>query len=88
MTTIYKYPVPIQDCFTLDLPEGAKALSVQTQNGEPQIWATVNPAAPKQARKFRVLGTGHPFPDVDACKYVGTFQIHGGSLAFHLFEVA
>jgi hypothetical protein len=33
-----------------------------------------------------MYGTGHDMPD-DPGQYVGTFQMHGGALVFHLFEV-
>ncbi len=50
----------------------------------PFIWALVDTDAPEEARVFHVRGTGHP---ADALgRYVGTFQIDGGALVFHLFE--
>ena len=62
--TIYKYPVVVDDEFTIYLPEGAQVLSVDVQQDEPQMWVLVDPAAPKTKRTFRVIGTGHPIDDV------------------------
>ena len=85
---IYKYPVEVDDEFTVELPEGARVLSVDTQHGEPVMWAMVDPTAPTSKRAFRVIGTGHPIDDADELSFVGTFQLRGGSLIFHLFEKA
>lgn len=51
----------------------------------PCIWALVNPEAPKEIRKFRLFGTGHPFPD-EPLSHVGTFKMAHDKLVFHLFE--
>jgi len=85
MTTIYKYAVPVQDMFHLDLPRGAQCLHVDMQRGEPQLWALVEPANPRVRRQFTLVGTGHPAPTPDEAEYVGTFQMTNGLLVFHLF---
>lgn len=86
MRTIYKYPIPIIDDFTLDLPGGARILDVQIQDGKPCIWAIVDTELPPIRRWFRLAGTGHPLDKVHLI-HVGTFQLKGGALVFHLFEV-
>lgn len=85
MITIYKYPVG-PDSFNLQLPAGAKILTVQTQNEKPWMWALVNPDAAPETRYFKVRGTGHYCDGIDAANYIGTFQLHGGALVFHVFE--
>lgn len=87
MQTVYKYAVTMKDTFTLELPTDAQILSVQMQHGEPQMWALVDPDAPKRKRAFRIVGTGHPIPDVGLLRFVGTFQTSSGFMVFHLFEV-
>jgi len=88
MLTVYKYTVPVDDYFSLDLPRGAKILAVQEQHGEPQVWALVNPGNPTETRKFRLAGTGHPIKeDEGLLNYIGTFQLAGGSFIGHLFEL-
>lgn len=84
MKTIYKYPFSVTDEFSLTLPVGARVLCVQTQNDLPCLWAIVDPDAAKEERTFFVRGTGHPLGDVG--RYIGTFQMRGGSLVFHVFE--
>ena len=84
--TIYKYPVTVYDDFVVELPEGARVLTVDVQHGEPVMWAMVDPTAPTSKRHFRLIGTGHPIEDAAALTFIGTFQMRDGALVFHLFE--
>jgi hypothetical protein len=85
---VYKYPVPVADIFTLDLPAGAQVLSVGEQfSGQVMLWALVRPAAPTTKRHFRVVGTGHPIRAEDNLQFCGTFLLENGGLVFHLFQV-
>lgn len=87
MYTIYKYPFEINDEFTLEMPASAQILSVQIQRNQPVLWALVNMDKPKQLRKFRIYGTGHPIrQDRMSIVYIGTFQLYQGDLIFHLFD--
>jgi hypothetical protein len=83
---IWKFSVPLTDEFTISMPAGSRLLDVQTQNGEPQIWATCNPALPLVSRSFSLRGTGHDTNGAEGALYVGTFQLQGGALVFHLFD--
>ena len=87
MKTVYKYPVPVADAVRLNMPVGAKILTVQSQNDTPTLWALVDPDAPLESRVFRVIGTGHPVEDGDLT-YIGTAQQFGGSLVWHIFELS
>lgn len=86
MKTIWKFPVKINDEFSLAMPAGARVLSVQDQRGGTVMWALVDDSAPKVERRFFVRGTGHPCDGLDHAVFVGTFQLHGGAIVFHLFE--
>ena len=86
METIYKYPIPFEDNFALDLPKGFKILSLQLQFNKPHIWALIDPKQPKVPKTFYLLGTGHPLPSDRDLKYIGTFQLHPGTVVGHLFE--
>ena len=85
MATIYKYAFEVTDHVSIAMPEGADLLCVQTQGHTQCIWAIVNPDLPLETRRFRVYGTGHPLDETPGI-YVGTFQLMGGSLVFHVFE--
>jgi hypothetical protein len=82
---IYKYPFSVAGEFDLQLPRGSSLLSVQVQAGTPCLWALVDADEPQASRHFRVFGTGHPVPKFSG-SFVGTFQLEGGALVFHLFE--
>lgn len=83
---IFKYKIEVEDMPVLELPEGAEILTVQVQNGEPHLWALVDESRPTKRRYFELYGTGHPVPDA-VRNYIGTFQMRGGNLVFHLFEL-
>lgn len=89
---IHKYGIPIDEEFSLQLPEGADILDVQVQNDTPYIWAMVDTEKPGEQRHFRVIGTGNPIKPFEVHKYrrgykhIGTFQMANGQLVWHLFE--
>lgn len=87
MKQIWKYIVLMDDFLEITMPEDSTILTIQAQRGTPCIWVLVDPTAKKVTRHFRLAGTGHPIEPQHAGKYIGTFQIHNGSLVFHLFEI-
>ena len=87
MKKIYKYPIEITDNQIVEMPVGAKILTVQIQNGVPCIWAMVDPEAEKEKVHIRVHGTGHNVPDSDRLEYINSIQMRGGVLVFHVFKV-
>lgn len=86
MKTIWKYEIPMQDLFSIDVQKGAEILSLQTQRGAPNLWMLVDDAVGREKRTFCLYGTGRPVNHIDG-KYVGSFQLDYGALMFHLFEV-
>lgn len=89
MLTIWKYEVPPEDYFELSLPLGAKPLTVQIQGTKPEMWILLDKDETIYVnRQFRVAGTGDLISEpIDALRYIGTFQLYGGSLIFHVLEV-
>lgn len=81
---VWKFPIPVQDEFALDLPVGAQVLHVDAQAGKPCLWALVDPEAPKAQYTFYVRGTGHEV--AEDLIHVGSFQLDGGRFVGHLFE--
>lgn len=85
--TIWKFPLKTTDEQVIIMPAGAEILTIQTQYEEPCIWALVDPLRPKKERIILIHGTGHPVSDtIKKQTYIGTYQLHGGSLVFHAFE--
>lgn len=78
---IYKYGLLDFPEFFVDLPKGAKPLSLQMQNGIPTLWAHVDPKAPLVKRKIFCVWTGENTPA--HTDYLGTIQ--KGDLALHYF---
>lgn len=89
MKTIWKYSLDTTDVQGLKIPIGGQILSIQAQGNTPCMWVLVDPNASKENRKFRTFGTGAPVEDneLDNSKFIGTYQLFGGSLIFHVFEI-
>jgi hypothetical protein len=86
MKTIWKYKLNKTDKTQLEMPAGAEVLCFQIQRGEPVIWALVDDEAPKVVRYFWLYPTGATMhPDTTKRSYIGTCQVLGGDLVFHLF---
>lgn len=87
---VWKFPLDkkINGLIVVDIPKGGEILTVQVQNGEKYIWVLVDIQAEKEQRYFEIYGTGHNIHCAESIKrnYIGTFQLVGGALVFHLFE--
>jgi hypothetical protein len=85
---IWKFELETTDNQEIEMPIGAEILTMQTQNEIPCIWALVDPKAEKETRTFEIFGTGHPiYYDMGVSRnYISTYQLHGGTLVFHVFE--
>jgi hypothetical protein len=82
MKRIYKYE--LKDGRGVEMPIGAKVLTIQTQNGLPYIWALVDTDAECDFRYFTIVGTGHDFPNADDFNYISTIQ--DVPFVWHIFE--
>ena len=88
MKTIWKFQLETTDKQSIEMPIGAVILSVQTQHDILCMWAMVDTEDVKETRFFEVFGTGHEVHcDMGVMrKHIGTYQVSGGNLVFHLFE--
>ena len=87
MKTVYKYVLPVEDEVRISMPAFAEVLSVGVQNNAVCVWALVDPSVPSLHKTFRITGTGHPIEDPDKWSFVGTVQLYGESLVFHVFQL-
>lgn len=90
MRTIHKFTLRFTDEQIVFLPQNAEILTLQTQNGQPTIWAEVEDTAPMEKVYIYTYGTGHPMPDLPSgCirKYLGTIQIDPHGLVFHMYRI-
>lgn len=89
MKRIYKYELSSNSPQLIELPEGAQVLTAQGQHGRSVcLWALVDPERPTEKRYFEVFATGEAIPTDASVKrnYIGTAQLEGGRLIFHVFE--
>lgn len=85
--TMWKFEIPLEDDFELEMPGGAIPLSVGVQRNTPMIWAAVDSATrEKERHKFHLRGTGQPLPNLNVSRFIGTFQLWDGRLVYHLFD--
>jgi hypothetical protein len=82
---IYKFPIRVTDVQAVRMSAGAQILTVQVQHGQPCIWAHLDPDQPPTTRTIEMFGTGHPIEPAPR-QYIGTVQLQGGGLVFHVFE--
>lgn len=94
MKTVWKYELPIEGEFDIEMPEGAQVLSVQEQVGGGiatplVVWALVDTEADYMyaRRRFKIIGTGNPADHIlPLDRYIGTVQTNGGILVWHIWE--
>lgn len=90
--TIWKFTIPVTDVVEVEMPRNARVLPfVQTaKSGElgPRaalnLWAEVHPNLEKVMRRFHIVGTGNPFPNVQHSAYVGS--VVDGPFVWHVYE--
>ena len=82
---IWKWELEITDRQELSMPVAARLLDVQMQNGRPCLWASCDENAQRVQRIIDIYGTGNPMPE-NPGEYIGTFQVEGGLLVFHVFD--
>lgn len=85
MTTIHKFPLKTTDSQKLFITHGAKILCLQVQNGIPCVWVLMDTEEHPVVAEVTTIGTGHDAENVLPDSYIGTYQLQGGALVFHVF---
>lgn len=86
--TIFRYTAEITHPAKVEMPKGAQVISVAPTRTGPEgldIWAIVDPENDLETRQFWIVGTGHDMPETYG-RFLGTIQVYGGQLIFHVFE--
>lgn len=87
MITIWKYPLRVKDTQLVAMPKGARILSVGVQTDTICLWAMVDDREGETVyRRILIVGTGNPVFEAEDGKFIGTVQLYGGRLVFHVFE--
>lgn len=60
MKRIFKYPLPVQEKFTIGLPAGAEIIRVEDVAGLFWLWAIVDTDKPMESRHIECYKTGQP----------------------------
>ena len=84
MSTIWKIPLAITDVQVVRVPQKSVVLAVHIQQGVPCMWIACDPDFPLEDLTVYTHGTGHTVNE-NVEVYVGTYQILGGDLVFHVF---
>lgn len=85
MKKIWKYPLEVTDKQSINVPEDAEFMCIQIQHGEPCLWVKCDPDATKNYIVLNTYGTGHTIENDERDFYIGTYQLSGGNLVFHVF---
>lgn len=86
MKTIWMYPLKVTDVQTINLPTDARILKVDEVNGSLFLWTLLDDQNKKMTEvAFRIVGTGHPFPDGKGCRYLNT--VVTGPFVWHVFAI-
>jgi hypothetical protein len=87
MNRIHKYPILVEGEFYIEMPFGAKILTVGVQRDqEAYMWVQVDPEEKMtNIRHFFLYATGEAF-DPEDLEYVGPIFPHSGNLVFHIYE--
>lgn len=86
---IYKYPLPVKEKYSIELPQGAKIVRVEDVDGFNFLWAIVNvdPEHPKETRHLEFYKTGAAIKNPDELFYLGLCKIYvQQELGLYCFE--
>ncbi len=86
MKTIRKYHLQPNKQQTIELPVGSRILNVDAKGDDtPILWALVDPDNDTEVKTLALYATGTELPH-EPGRYLGSFQLFGGTLEFHAFE--
>lgn len=85
MKQVWKYE--LEPTSYIEMPAGARVLSVGAQRNNICLWVLVDPDKPKEIRIFESFGTGHNIDPGLHLEFIGTVLVHHDTLVFHVFEV-
>jgi hypothetical protein len=85
---VWKHDLGDSVAIDLKLHHGARVLHFAEQHGRACLWEMHDADETEvERRRFRILGTGHPDPNLMPARFIATALFHGGDYVFHLFEL-
>ena len=88
MKTIWKFPLETKDRQRICIPSNYKFLCVQVQGETPCLWTLVDDKSHLLIVEIATRGTGYICEGPEEMQYIGTYQLAGGELVFHVFGEA
>lgn len=89
MKAIFKYSLPVQEKYTIELPVGAKIVRVEDVDGLFFLWAIVDTTEdyPKEQRHLEFYKTGQPIENDAGLVYLGLCKLFiMQELGLYVFE--
>lgn len=88
MRRIWKFRIPFMGQHgAIEMPKGARIISVGWQNNDPVLWAIVDPHAAPATRNIVVIMTGVDIREGEfAFPFIGTTMNDDGSFVVHIFD--
>jgi hypothetical protein len=88
MNKIYKYTLPVQEKYAIDLPKRAQIIRVEDIDGLFYLWAIVNPEAETEKRYLEFYKTGQPIETpLSNLQFLGTCKLFiMQELCLYVFE--
>lgn len=86
--TIHKVNLLEVDDQFITIPANSDIISVQTQGNNICIWYITSSLLSNVHRRIIMYGTGHQIDrDMNNMQFLGTVQLYGCSIVFHVFEL-
>lgn len=82
---VFKYALEITQRQMIQMPRGARVLSVAIVNEQPVLFALVDDRKPAEPRIVRTARTGEVF-NATGCTFVGTLCFEAVGHIFHVFD--
>lgn len=88
MKTIYKYSIPVQEKYNIELPKNALIIRIEDVDGLFFLWAIVDTEAENEVRYLEFYKTGQPIETpLDYLIYIGTCKLFiMQELCLYVFE--
>lgn len=85
MKTVYKYTINYEEANTasFDIPDGARFLSLQVQQGKPVLYFEVESLNWQRKQDFLLVETGTTIPY--GAKHIGTVMLRDGWYVLHVY---
>lgn len=86
MLKIHKYPIRIEREQLVEMPVGAKILSIREVRGELVMWTLAEVNIAQCSRRIAMIGTGDPFSETLPGAFINTVLLNDYLVCLHFFD--